>query len=210
MAAADRPRSGDAALALLFLLLGLTLLLRARPLLAAWHANLGAVHQARAELALYDAERAADLTLDQVRRRVDLARAERQYGQALLLDTGHAQARVQLAQIALSRAEYAQALAQARAAWQAGHDDWRTRLTLGDALVAEGHVAQGVEVVRGLPRAEARFEAWAWYRHWIAGVSDRGEYRRAADASRAVVLLNPANERAATLVKQAEQKAQGN
>ena len=62
----------------------------------------------------------------------------------LALAPGHPQARMQLAQIALSRGQYAQALDHAQAAWEADPDDWRTRLTLGDALVAEGHVAEGV------------------------------------------------------------------
>ena len=77
-------------LAILALVLGLALALRGRALLAAWQFNLGALAQARAELALYDAERAADPTLDEVRRRVDLAPAEARYEQALALDPGHA------------------------------------------------------------------------------------------------------------------------
>jgi tetratricopeptide (TPR) repeat protein len=183
--------------------------LRARPLRAGLYLNLGAKAQAQAELALYDAERADDPTLDEVRRQVDLSGAEERYARALALIPGYVRARVRLAQIALSRGHYAQALAHAQAAWQADPDDWRARLTLGDALVAEGQVAEGVELVRGLPRAEKRFETWAYYRHWIAGEYRPGEYRRAANAYRAVLLLNPDNERAARFAEQAEQKAGG-
>ena len=120
------------------------------------------------------------------------------------VDPGHAQAQTRLAQIDLSRGDYARALDHADAAWAAGHQDARTRLTLGDALVAEGRVDEGAEIVRGLPRAEARLETWGYYRHTL-----NGEYRRAADAFRAVVLLNPDNEGAARYLQQAEERARG-
>ena len=74
-------------------------------------------------------------------------------------------------------------------------------------MVAEGHVAEGVELVRGLPRAEARLECWAYYRHWINGEHRRDEYRRSADAYRAVVMLNPNNTRAAGMYKDAKQRS---
>ena len=209
LATKDAQRNGARALVAVALVLGLALALRARPLLGALYVNLGAAHQAQTELVLYDADRAADPTLDEVRRQVDLSVTEARYNQVLDLYSGRArpvravaQARMQLAQIALSRGAYPQALEYAQAAWQGGARDWSTRLTLGDALVAEGEVAEGVEIVRGLSRAEARFECWAYYRHWV-----NGEYRQSADASRAIVLLNPENKRAADSVKQAEQKA---
>jgi tetratricopeptide (TPR) repeat protein len=182
--------------------IGLALALRAHRLLATLYVNLGAVSQAQAELALYDAERADDPTLDEVRRQVDLSRAEHYYEQTLALAPGHAQARMKLAQIALSRGQYAQALDHAQVAWEADPDDWRTRLTLGDALVAQGHVAEGVELVRGLPLVERRFRCWAWYRHWI-----NGEYRQAADTWKALLLLDPTDKRAADMAQQAEQRA---
>ena len=204
----QRNRAG--ALVAVALVLGLALVLRARPLLAALYANLGATHQTQTELTLYDDDHADDPTLDEVRRQVDLSITEARYNQALEVDPGQAQARIQLAQIALSRGQYAQALEHAQAAGQAGHDDWRARLTLGDALVVEGHVVEGVELVRGLPRAEARFECWAWYRHWLRGETLRDEYRRAAYAWHAVVLLNPDDENSAGAMKIAEQKAKEN
>ena len=195
-------KSRRLALAALALFLGLALALRARPLLAALHTNLGALRQARTELALYDADRAEDPTLDEVRRRVDLSSAQAHYGRALDLDSGHNPARIRLAQIALSRGEYARALDLARAAGEVGPTDWRAQLTLGDALVAEGWVDEGVATIRGLPRAEKRLSVWAFYRHWITG-----EYEQAADAWRAILLLNPENKEAARWLEQAEQKA---
>lgn len=201
----QKPRERPGALAVLAIALCLALALRARPLLAALYLNLGSAEQARTELALFDAERAQELTLDAVRRQVDLSGAEARYAQALALEPGHAQARMQLAQIALSRGRYAEALEHAQAAAQAGHDDWRTRLTLGDALIAEGYVDEGVETVRSLPRAQARLQCWAYYRHWL-----NGEYRESADASRALLLLDPDNKSAEAAIQRAEQKARGN
>jgi len=193
------------ALAMMAIVLGLALVLRAPRLLASLYFNLGSAEQARAELALFDAEHAQELTLDAVRRQVDLSGSEQYYERILALDPSHPQARVQLAQIALSRGQYGKALEHAAATWQAGHDDWRLRLTLGDALVAEGRVQEGAELVRGLPYAKGRFECWAYYRHWI-----NGEYQESANASRALVLLDPENKSAAAAVQRAEQKARGN
>jgi tetratricopeptide (TPR) repeat protein len=190
------------ALSAIALLLGLALALRARPLLAALHTNLGALRQAHIELALYDTDRAADPTLDEVRRRVDLSSAQAHYTRALALDSGHNPARIHLAQISLSRGEYAHALELARVAGQVGQTDWRAQLTLGDALIAEGWIDKGVAVIRGLPRAESRLQVWAWYRHWITG-----EYQQAVDAWQAVLLLNPENKEATRGLEQAEQKA---
>jgi tetratricopeptide (TPR) repeat protein len=198
----NKPNRRVSVWAAMALVICLALALRAQRLLAALYVNLGAARQAQAELALYDAERADDPTLDEVRRQVDLSRAEHYYERTLALDPGHAQARVQLAQLALSRGQYARALDHAQVAWEADPDDWRTRLTLGDALVAEGNVVEGVELVRGLPFVERRLECWAWYRHWITG-----EYRQAADAWKAIVLMNPENTRAADMAQLAEQKA---
>jgi tetratricopeptide (TPR) repeat protein len=205
----DKPRATcegtgrqTSALLAVALVLGLALALRARPLAAGLLFNLGSARQTHAELSLFDAERAEDPTLDEVRRSVDLSQAEERYTQALNWDPGHSQARVQLAQIALSRGAYAVALEQAQSAWRAEPSDWRARLTLGDALIAEGQLAEGLDLVRGLPRAEARLDCWAYYRHW-----ENREFDRAADAWRAVVLLNPENTRAAEFAEQAELKA---
>lgn len=172
-----------------------------RPIGAAWFANLGALHQTWAELSRYDYNHFDRLTLDEIRREVDLSAAEHFFLQALALDPGQVTARTRLAEIALSRGQYDQALVHAQAAWDAGHHDRVTRLLLGDALVAAGDVEAGVDIVRGLEWAEGRLDFQAWYRYSLGQ-----DYRRAADAWRAVVALNPQNERAARSMAEAETK----
>lgn len=184
------------------IVLGLVLLVGFwRPVTAAWYANLGAVRQTWAELSRYDHRHFDNPTLDEIRQRTDLSVAERFYSRALALDPGQVTAQTRLAGIALSRGQYDQALLHMQAAWDAGHRDRVTRLLLGDALVATGNVAPGVEVVRGLKRAEERLDGQGWYRYWLGG-----DYGRAADAWRAVVQLNPNNRRAARRVAAAEAK----
>ena len=73
---------------------------------------------------------------------------------------------------------------------------------IAHALVATGDVEGGVEIVRGVEGAEGRLDGQAWYRYWVGE-----DYRRAADAWRAVVLLNPDNERAAGAMEAAAAKA---
>jgi tetratricopeptide (TPR) repeat protein len=174
-----------------------------RPLAAAWYADLGAVHQMRTELGAYDPNRFDDPTLEQIRAQADLSAAEAYFERALALEPGCATARTRLALIALGRGQDAQALAHARAAWEAGHHDRVTRLVLGDALVAAGEIEAAVETVRGLEWAEARLEGQAWSRYWVSG-----DYRRAAGAWRAVVLLNPWNARAADAMALAKERAE--
>ncbi|MBN1935164.1 MAG: O-antigen ligase family protein [Anaerolineae bacterium] len=173
-----------------------------RPIGATWFANLGAVYQTWAELSRYDDNHFDRPTLDEIRRQIDLSSAERFFLRALALDPGQVTARTRLAEIALSRGQYDQALMHARAAWEAGHRDRVTRLLFGDALVAAGEVEEGVDVVRGLEWAEGRLDFQAWYRYSLGQ-----DYQRAADAWRAVVALDPQNERAMHSMAEAEARA---
>jgi len=176
-----------------------------RPAMAMWHANMGAVEQSRAELAAYDPNHPDNPTLDEVRKRVDLSAAEQEFTQALAWDAGNATARQRLAAIALSRGEYDAALTHTQAAWDAGHRDDVTRLLYGDALAAAGRVEQSARVVRGLEWAEGRLMTQAWYRYWV-----NGDYRRAADAWGAALMLNPANTEAARQQAEALKRAESN
>jgi tetratricopeptide (TPR) repeat protein len=175
-----------------------------RPLRALWYANLGAVHQTRIELSCYDYESFDDPSLDQIRQQVDLAVAERYFEQAIALNPNQVTARTRLAAIALSRAQYDQALMHAQAAWDGGHRDRVTRLIMSDALVATGHVDRGVDLVRELSWAEARLDGQGWYRYWLSK-----DYRRAADAWRAVLELNPENARVRAQMETSEALAEG-
>jgi O-antigen ligase len=174
-----------------------------RPLAAAWYANLGAVRQTWTELSQYDFHHFGNPTLDQVRERSDLSAAEGSFGRALSLEPGQVTARTRLAQIALGRRSYDEALHHAQAAWEAGHRDPVTRLLLGDALVATGDVEGGVEVVRGFGSAAERLHGQGWARYWLGE-----DYVRAADAWRAALLLDPGNEWLIGAIKVAEERAE--
>lgn len=180
---------------------GLALLLAGRALTAAWYANLGAVAQTKAELRAYDYAHFGERTLDQVRQQIDLSPAEARFARALALDPGQVTARARSSTIAASRGQYEQALLHAQAAWSSGHSDQVTRLLLGDALVATGQVENAAQVVSGLRWAADRLAGQAWYRYWMAE-----DYRRAADAWRAVALLDPTSPDPAHWIAEAEKR----
>jgi hypothetical protein len=189
---------GVAAASVATLALGILL---SRPLAARWQANLGAAHQTLVELQAYDWQRFDDPTLDEVRRREDLSTAVAHFERALALDPGQVTARTRLAQIALARGAYEEALTHAQAAWDAGHRDRVTRLILGDALVAQGRVDEAVSIVRGLEWAEARLDGQAFYRYWVSE-----DWERAAYAWRAELRLDPENTRVRQAAKRAEER----
>lgn len=172
----------------------------ARPLRAAWYANLGAVIQSYIELSHYDPAQFETLSIDQLRRTGDLSPAEAYYRKALDLDPANRTALQRLASLHLSRGEYEPALDLARRAWETGYRDEATRLLWGDALVAHGRPQEAAEVVAGLPWAENRLMGQAWYRYWRGPSPDP---RRAYDACTAVLLLNPGNYSALALREQA-------
>jgi hypothetical protein len=173
-----------------------------QPLLAAWHANLGAVVQARAELAIHDPIRSDTPSLDEARVMADLSPAIAEFEQALALDPTNPSARQRLSQIAVARGHIEQALAHAQSAWDAGHRDTITRLVLGDAYVAHGRVDEAVAIVRDIGQAEPRFRGQAWYRYWV-----NDDFERAAHFYRAAVALDPTNADAAFMQAEAERMA---
>ena len=165
-------RAWLAGAALLALLLVAGILAR-RPLAAAWHANLGALSQTRAELTVYDSAHFDRLSLDAVRRQTDTAVAEAQFAQALDAAPGNVTAAQRLAMLARARGDYSTSLALLERIAAAGAADRITRLLLADALVADGQVARAVEVATGLPFAKAR----------LGGLA--GEFAALGDAQRA-------------------------
>lgn len=183
--------------------LGLVILSAGRTLAAAWNANLGAVAQTKVELQAYDYRHFDQPTLDQIRQWKDLSVAEGHFARALAFDPGQVTARTRWAAMALSRGQYGSALLHAQTAWNAGQRDRVTRLLLGDALVATGQVERAAEMVRGLTWAEGRLEGQAWYRYWV-----NGDYQRAADAWKAVAVLNPQHKDAANWIIKAEERVE--
>jgi len=150
---------------------------------ATWHANRGAVEQARAELAEYDQERFSERSIGEVRRQQDLSAALGCYARALSLAPGNRTALLRQGMIALDRFEYDQALEVLQSARDAGHRDRVTRMLYGDALVAVGQVEDAVRVTGGLPFARARMLGQAWERYRSRGDDERAAFAYAAAES---------------------------
>jgi hypothetical protein len=180
----------------------IAVLVRLKPALATAYANAGALVQARVELGAYDPQRWDDPSIDEIRAQEDLGPAIAHFQHALAFDPGNRTARQRLAGIALSQSQYDAALAHGEAATAAGHRDSVTRMLLADALVATGYVERAAGTIRGLEGTESRLLAQAWFRYWATG-----DYRRAADAWRTVLLLDPENVQATRWLAQAEERA---
>jgi hypothetical protein len=151
---------------------------------SAWYANLGAVAQARVELATYDPRHFNDPTIDQVRRQEDLTVADLLFAQALKANPNNVTANQRATALALSRGQYEEALVLAQRLWDAGARDRVTRLLYGDALVAAGRPDEAVSVVQGLLFAQARLLGQAWSRYHLSGDAEREAWAR--DAARQV------------------------
>ena len=171
-----------------------------RPILSAARANLGAVIQTRQELGAYDPDHFDQPTLDEIRRSEDLSAAQGAFLGSLSL-VQDLTANQRLAEIALSRGQYAEALDWMQDAWQNGARDEVTRLLFGDALVANGRPEEAAKVIAGLNWAPARLAFQAFYRY-----QRLGDAQREADAWQAVVLLDPGNEQAAQKMQDALSK----
>jgi predicted Zn-dependent protease len=175
----------------------------ARPLAAAGYANLGAVLQTRQEMSVYHHAQFDNPTLDAIRVELNLDSALQAWERAVELQPGNRTALQRLAQVALSRGAYAQALAFMKTARQAGHDDQVTRLLYADALAASGAPEAGAELLGEIPWAEGRLFFQGWYRYWLAE-----DYGRAADVYRAILTLEPENEEAQYWLEQAEREGE--
>lgn len=182
--------------------LGLAILVAGRTLAAAWNANLGAVAQAKVELQAYDYGDLDRFALDRIRHRKDFSVIEGYFSRALAFNPGQPTARTRWAGIALSRRQYEEALLHAQTAWNTGYRDRVTRLLLGDALVATGQIERAAEVVSGLSWAEERLKGQAWHRY-----SMEKDFERAADAWRALAILDPQNESVTYWITWAEERA---
>ena len=173
--------------ALVTALVGAAIALR-NPILSAWYANLGAVQQTRLELTRFDPDNSGGFMLDDVRQASagELLPALQSFNQALALNPANRTALQRRAGLALSWGDYSSALADATVLWQAGYRDDASRLLLGDALVANGQLELAAQAVQDLTWAEPRLRGQAWSRYW-----EKQDYRRAADAWKTVLLLNP-------------------
>ncbi|MBN2392352.1 MAG: hypothetical protein JXR84_16605 [Anaerolineae bacterium] len=174
-----------------------------RPLLAQGYASLGAMRQARVELAHYEFGETPGFIMDSVRQEEDLEAIITFFQRAIALDTGNVTAQQRLVGIYLSRGEYDIAFQHIDAVWAAGHRDSVTRLLRGDALVALGRVEEAAEVIAGLTWAQVRMEGQAGDRYWA-----NGDFVRAAYAWRTVALMQPESaEYALQRAQEAEKQA---
>jgi hypothetical protein len=185
----------------LLAILAVGLVIFRQTIISAWYANLAAVAQNRVELNTYSPLTFDKLSLDQVRRQVDLSAAQAYFDRALAHNPQNLTALQRLAQIELSQGRYEQGLTRMKTAWQAGARDEITRLVYGDALVANGNPETAGEVLSGVPWARSRLHGQAWARYWV-----NGDFPRAADAWRTVLLLDPTDQVARENLAAAEEK----
>ncbi len=148
---------------------------------AAFLANLGAVAQTRVELSRYDTNHFDNPTLDTIRRQADLSLAQDYFDLALKEDPHQSIALQRLAEIALSRKEYDQALAWMQQAAASDPTNRVTRLLLADALVANGKPGQAVALVDGMPFVKGRLAGQGWYRYHLDGDVTREAWANQAD-----------------------------
>jgi O-antigen ligase len=115
-----------------------------RPLISRVQSNLAAVRQSKAELSHY---RWPDNPIqDAVRREVDMNSTIADYKKALSLDPSNASANRRLGQIYLSLGQYDDALPFLLLAYQNTPWDNATRQLLGEALILNGRLDEGVKL----------------------------------------------------------------
>lgn len=159
---------------------------------AGWYANLGAVAQTRAEIAVYKWPEWP--VQDEVRRSgtAPLGQAVNYYEMALALDPNHATAHRRLGQIDLSLGKYIEACGHLERAFERDPGNPVTRALLGEAYAVTGDVEQAAafwaSLGRGLDRVELRY----WWYGYI------GAEQEAAWVSEALIL---ADDRKATISK---------
>ena len=143
-----RPRVYGAAFAAAVALVILGGVLFRAPMVAAYHADLGVVAQARAELGRWP-----DVSAQEVRREGDLSAAIAEYATALENDAGNRVANHRLGAIALERGDYAKAARLLERAYRAGLGDQIVRGELAIAYVATGQTQQALPLLRAMPDA---------------------------------------------------------
>lgn len=134
--------------------------------IAALHVNLGSVAQTKAELGRY--YRSIWPIQDALRRNdaVDLSAAERQYNQALALDSANVAAHQRLGQIALSQGAYAVALNHLQLAYAIEPQRSAIRLLLGEAYAVTGQTEQAAALWRTISdEGDVLAERRWWYLH---------------------------------------------
>jgi O-antigen ligase len=147
-----------------------------KPLLAAVHANLGSVYQAKGELApnLTDGERQLYLHL-----------AKAHHDKAISCAPGNHTARQRLGRLAVDAGRYEEGVAHLELAYQAAPSSFATRKALGLAYVWVGRLDEAGPLLRGIRDIVQELNTWGWWR------GRQGETELAANAYRMSLQLEP-------------------
>jgi len=138
----NRSQWSFAAIALLLILLVSVIFWR--PLVSRVQSNLAAVRQSKAELSHY--QWPDNPIQDAVRREVDMNSTIAGYEKALSLDPNNASANRRLGQLQLSLGKYEDALTYLLLAYQRAPWDNATRQLVGEALILNGRLDEGVKL----------------------------------------------------------------
>jgi len=144
-----------------------------RPLLAAWEANLGAVAQARVELAGYLDE---GWSLSRVRAEADRSRAASHFEQALAIDPDQPTANLRLGLIWLGQGDHAGAIPLLERAYERLPQRQAARQALAEAYLLAGRLEESAVLWAGVDDAEFKLRRMAGRYQSI------GEEELAADA----------------------------
>jgi tetratricopeptide (TPR) repeat protein len=146
------------------------------PLQATWHANLGCVLQARADLPepLSDGQRAG---LRQ--------QAADRYRSAIHIAPHNRTARQRLGVMHMDEDRFRQAVEHLEMAWHADPDNTTTHKALGLAYVWVGELEQAQPLLKDVPDIVEELNVWGWWR------GTREQMEQSVDAYRMSLLLNP-------------------
>jgi len=146
------------------------------PLPATWHANLGCVFQARADLSpsLNDGQRASlrQQAMDHYRRALQIAPHDRT-------------ARQRLGLMLIDEGQFHQAVEHLEVAWQADPDNTTTHKALGLAYVWVGELEKARPLLQDVPDIVEELNVWGWWR----GTQQQTE--QSLNAYRMSLLLEP-------------------
>ncbi|MBX2998563.1 MAG: O-antigen ligase family protein [Caldilineaceae bacterium] len=154
------------------LLFGLSLLLP-NPV-AAFHANVGAIRQADAELSVY--EWPAWPMQDALRRshKIDLAPAQEEYARALAMDGSNVTANRRLGQIALSQGEYEDACRFLERAHTGAPTQLTIKQLLGECYAIGGRVEEAADLWREIRFDPDRLRMREW---WYSSIDEKEQAR---------------------------------
>jgi tetratricopeptide (TPR) repeat protein len=154
---------------------------------AAFQANLGALAQTRAELAVYHWP---DTPLQDALRRpvafstvsdIDLGRAIERYRAALALNPANAAANRRLGQIELSRGQYAEAQTHLAAANAAAPAQRATRQLLAEAYAIGGEIERAVPLLRTVDLSQGQISLRTWWYDALGETANAEAVRAAAE-----------------------------